>query len=221
MTKNVLTKETMTALALGKLEEHAVRGGLLAGTDTYEWCVYNYDGESFLALYDSPFVYRVKDGVATPLTVSKAKRGKYCSVVLKFGDNFMRVNLHTILCCMLKQDGFEKLYCKEGYTVNHLSTYNGEYDVYRNLPLRLEVVPDELNRNHMKFVKRHGLSGIDISAYDIDKFEKLFMEKGIELDLDMKRDLVFKVYQLRAKGVAEYSDYRKIYADTCLGVDIR
>ena len=210
-----------TAILLSKFEETAKRGNIVPNTDTYEWCLYRSYDTTLFACYNSPYIYKIDKKSIKPLTAYSAKGGKYACVNFKTDGHQRRVNVHTLLCCMLKKGGFKKLYELDGYTVNHLSTYNNEFDIYRNLPLRLEVVNSKLNNKHGVFVKKHSLTGVDISAYDIDKFENLFREKKLcGFDIKSKKKLVNYVYQMKsAEPFGEYKDYRCIYDSGCVGIE--
>ena len=89
-----------------------------------------------------------------------------------------------------------------------------DFLTYRNDVRFLEVVTPELNNQHLRFVNYHKLWGNVVSAYDINKFEKLFALNNLfQNDTEKKKELIRDVYLRRAKGDTSVSDFKNPYVE--------
>lgn len=199
-----------------KCEETAERGPVIPGTGCYSYCVYHYNNFRYIARY----------GYINLIRVSSRGSVKVCQLNKKTSDDYdyykssimndKNFLYHRLIGCMLFVDGFDLL-CNNDYTINHMATQDigrasDDFLRYRNSINFLEIVPSSLNDKHYRFIKYHRLWGTVVSAYDINKFEKLFAVNDLFQDnIEEKIQLVDYVYSSRVKGDERFSDFKNPY----------
>ena len=203
---------------LSACEATAERGPIIPKLNCYAYCFYTYGKFRYFARCDETGITRIS-------STGKVRKSQFN---IKTTDNFdyLKNNImgnnnllyHRLICCMLLVDGFDAI-CLGDYSVNHMATQDRrrrsmDFLIHRNDIRYIEIVTPELNDQHYSFVKYHKLWGTIVSAYDINKFEKLFALNNLfQNDTEEKKELIRDVYLRRAKGDTSVSDFKNPYVE--------
>lgn len=203
---------------LVECEKTAERGPVIPELGCYAYCIYKYGNFRYMIRCDKTGVVRIsKSGIVRDSQFNVKTSDKYDYLKNNImGNN--NVLYHRLVCCMLMVGGFDAI-CFGDYTVNHMATqdYNRrsmDFLTWRNDVRFLEIVTPELNNQHLRFVNYHKLWGNVVSAYDINKFEKLFALNNLfQNDTEEKKELMRDVYLRRAKGDTSVLDFKNPYVE--------
>ena len=203
---------------LSACEATAERGPIIPELNCYAYCFYTYGEFRYFARCDEVGITRIS-------STGKVRKSQFN---IKTTDNFDylknyvmgRKNLlyHRLICCMLLVGGFDAI-CLGDYAINHMVSQDKrrrsmDFLIHRNDIRYIEIVPPELNVQHYRFVKYHKLWGTIVSAYDINKFEKMFALNDLfQNDVQRKKEIIKDVYNRRANGDTLVSDFKNPYVE--------
>lgn len=203
---------------LVKCEKTAERGPVIPELGCYAYCFYTYGKFKYFARCDEVGIKRIS-------STGKVRNSQFN---IKTTDDFdyLKNNImgnnnllyHRLICCMLLVGGFDAI-CLGDYAINHMVSQDKrrrsmDFLIHRNDIRYIEIVTPELNDQHYRFVKYHKLWGTIVSAYDINKFEKMFALNNLfQNDTEKKKELIRDVYLRRAKGDTSVSDFKNPYVE--------